>query len=293
MSMGIYCITNSANGKSYIGKSNDIDRRRTQHFSALENNEHDNEEMQRDYNKYGNDCFEFSILETVDDEYKLDYIEDYYIKKFDLLTNGYNRCRGNIKSVLNTNSFLRKPTLERVTSDNLYYSLQDLIKFHNKLFDENIGLSEFLHIYGLEDSKFFIYTSNGTRLYLSNADVEKYINKYVIFTSGLYVSNEVIDMCNKTEDKIADLFDEWNEYVRKRTKQILLNENNIIYETEIKIAKKFLALFEDIPISVFGRMEECMDYELQAILYFLNDLDVYDEKSTIETINHRGLELTI
>lgn len=293
MSMGIYCITNSANGKSYIGKSNDIDRRRTQHFSALGNDEHDNEEMQRDYNKYGNDCFEFSVLETVEDENKLDYIEDYYIKKFDSLLNGYNRCRGNIKSVLSTDSFSRKPTLEKITKDNLYFSLQDLIRLHNKVFNESLKLSDFLDIYKRNDSKFYICTSNGTRLYLEDSDVEKYISKYIIFTSNLYVSDEVLEETDKTEDKISDLFDEWNMYIRKRTKELLLNNNSVECKIELKIAKKFVDLLENVPISMLEKMENFMDYELQAIMYFLNDLDIDDEKSTIETINHKGLELTI
>ena len=44
---------------------------------------------------------------------------------------------------------------------------------------------------------------------------------------------------------------------------------------------------------MFNRLEEYMDFELQAIMYYLENLDVDDEKSTIETINHKGLMLTV
>lgn len=109
----------------------------------------------------------------------------------------------------------------------------------------------------------------------------------------MYVSDEVLEETDKTEDKISDLFDEWNMYIRKRTKELLLNNNSVECKIELKIAKKFVDLLENVPISMLEKMENFMDYELQAIMYFLNDLDIDDEKSTIETINHKGLELTI
>jgi group I intron endonuclease len=100
MSKGIYRIYNKIINKTYVGKSIDIDSRKYQHFNDLINGVHNNSQLQKDYNEYGKQNFEFEILETVEDDNKLDYLEDYYIKKYDALVNGYNQCRGNIKSVL-------------------------------------------------------------------------------------------------------------------------------------------------------------------------------------------------
>jgi len=49
--VGIYIIKNSENGKVYIGQSVDVEYRICNHFSKLRCNRHDNEHMQRAYNK--------------------------------------------------------------------------------------------------------------------------------------------------------------------------------------------------------------------------------------------------
>lgn len=49
--VGIYIIKNSENGKVYIGQSVDVEYRICNHFSKLRYNRHDNEYMQRAYNK--------------------------------------------------------------------------------------------------------------------------------------------------------------------------------------------------------------------------------------------------
>lgn len=77
MKAGVYKISNSSNGKCYIGSSIDIDRRRLEHFSALLHNRHINQHLQNAYNKYGRECFEFEIIETVEitDNIKQDLLD--------------------------------------------------------------------------------------------------------------------------------------------------------------------------------------------------------------------------
>lgn len=60
---GIYCIKNNVNKKMYIGQSSDIYWRWTHHKSDLNHNRHHNSYLQNAWNKYGEDVFEFFILE--------------------------------------------------------------------------------------------------------------------------------------------------------------------------------------------------------------------------------------
>ncbi len=63
---GIYEIVNKKNGKRYIGQAVDFDKRNGEHFRALEGGYHYNQYLQRSYNKYGRDAFDFNVLEYCD-----------------------------------------------------------------------------------------------------------------------------------------------------------------------------------------------------------------------------------
>lgn len=68
---GIYAITNRITGDYYIGSSNNIRARLNQHRRHLANNKHYNHYLQRAWNKYSADNFEFTVLLFCDVEYKL------------------------------------------------------------------------------------------------------------------------------------------------------------------------------------------------------------------------------
>lgn len=50
---GIYYITNTINGKFYVGSSKNIKKRWARHIRDLNNNNHHNIYLQRSCNKYG------------------------------------------------------------------------------------------------------------------------------------------------------------------------------------------------------------------------------------------------
>jgi group I intron endonuclease len=62
--IGIYKIENKANGKVYIGQSANINKRWIEHRSNLNNNRHPNRKLQNAWNNYGQDNFDFNILEV-------------------------------------------------------------------------------------------------------------------------------------------------------------------------------------------------------------------------------------
>ena len=58
---GIYCIKNVDTGKKYIGQSKNIYKRWIDHRWALNNKMHDNDYLQKAWDKYGETHFVFSI----------------------------------------------------------------------------------------------------------------------------------------------------------------------------------------------------------------------------------------
>lgn len=93
--IGIYCIENIVNNKRYIGQSIHIHRRWSEHKYELNNNIHDNDYLQKSWNKYGPDNFKFDIIELCD-ESELDNKECYYISLYNTTdcNYGYNLQTG-------------------------------------------------------------------------------------------------------------------------------------------------------------------------------------------------------
>lgn len=93
---GIYCIENIINHKKYIGQSKDIYYRWSKHIYELNNNIHDNDYLQKAWNKYKQENFEFYILEQCL-ESELNDKEIYYISKYNTFNDkdsGYNLTSG-------------------------------------------------------------------------------------------------------------------------------------------------------------------------------------------------------
>ena len=90
---GIYDIYNIKSDKHYIGQSIDIRKRFYQHKYLLRNNKCKNLKFQNAWNKYGEESFEFQIIEECRQE-KLDEREIFFTKKYDSFLNGYNKTDG-------------------------------------------------------------------------------------------------------------------------------------------------------------------------------------------------------
>ena len=86
----IYKIVNTNNNKIYIGSASYYDIRKGTHIAKLRRNKHNNPYLQAAWNKYGESCFRFEILELVSDVNYLLKREQFYI---DSLNPEYNISR--------------------------------------------------------------------------------------------------------------------------------------------------------------------------------------------------------
>src|SRR5574344_824807 len=97
---GIYCIFNVKNDKYYIGQTNSLKKyggllqRLKTHITSLRGGYHDNIFFQRSFNKYGENCFRFQILEICSEK-DLNDREIYWGEFYNSLSpNGYNFMLG-------------------------------------------------------------------------------------------------------------------------------------------------------------------------------------------------------
>lgn len=124
---GIYCIENLITHKKYIGQSKNIYRRWRDHKYYLRSNTHQNPHLQRAWNKYGEENFNFCIIETCN-LINLHDREIYYIELYNTTNEkyGYNcSCGGETTST-------REDTLKKRS---ISLSKRKIIQFS---FDGNI-----------------------------------------------------------------------------------------------------------------------------------------------------------
>lgn len=91
MNGGIYKIVNTKNNKVYVGKAKNFANRKRQHFNSLLEGSHYNKYLQRSFDKYGIENFEFIVIEhcCVED---MNDRERYWIKELEseYADKGYN-----------------------------------------------------------------------------------------------------------------------------------------------------------------------------------------------------------
>ena len=173
MKSGIYKIVNKVNSKYYLGSSKDFHVRKLRHFNELRKGNHHNIYLQRAFNKYGEENFEFVILEecenTLEREQELlnslnlklcynvslsasggDLIKNHpnreeIIKKTTLiLLNGPKRTKSfagennpNWKGGIS--KYVPKPTRDRIGSNNPFYGKKHKQETKESIRQQRIG----------------------------------------------------------------------------------------------------------------------------------------------------------
>lgn len=89
MTRGVYLIWCTDRERGYVGSSKDVYKRWREHRALLRSGQHDNQALQRAWDKYGGDAFEFSILERVSGD--LLGRETFWIGELNTYRAGYNQ----------------------------------------------------------------------------------------------------------------------------------------------------------------------------------------------------------
>lgn len=100
MTMGIYRLYNKVTGRSYVGKSKNIEARIKAHFREMKKGwSETHKRMWQDFDAHGPDSFAYEILEECSVD-QLDDREGYWAYKFDVFNpeKGYNTDRWHMPS---------------------------------------------------------------------------------------------------------------------------------------------------------------------------------------------------
>lgn len=190
---GVYKIENLLDGKVYVGKSKDIGRRWYEHKYELNKGKHINKHLQNSWNKYGENCFRFEILEETDSEEEALEREEYYIKKYETTNKklGYNLTYGG-QSGLPSDETIRKSSQLRIGK-------------YNNLTEQDIKRIKML-LYCFMDQKEIAEIFDVSLKTIQNiSQVDTY--KHILSEVNPYIRNvkqQIIDDRNK---KILDLYD--------------------------------------------------------------------------------------
>lgn len=129
---GVYKITNTANGKFYIGSSNNIKSRWCQHKNSLNEGNHGNVHLQNAWNKYGGQSFKFEIIEECDPKYQFER-EQFYLNELNPFdNNGYNIVRQISKEHMSDHYIVKKCC----RCSNEYHTFSHLSKYCDECKEE-------------------------------------------------------------------------------------------------------------------------------------------------------------
>ena len=137
--IGIYKITNLLTQQSYIGQSNNIERRKIEHFN---NNKYICQSIDKAIQEYGKDNFSFEIIEKCSVE-QLTEREKYWINYYDTFYHGYNQTKGG------QNEYNGRPilTIDDVIQIRIAYNNHEKRDEVYQLYFDKITKDGFYHIW--------------------------------------------------------------------------------------------------------------------------------------------------
>jgi group I intron endonuclease len=203
--IGIYKITKKENGKSYIGQSNDIERRFAEHISK------DDIPVEVAISKHGSKVFTFEVLEECALE-ELDEREIYWIAHYNTYKGfGYN-CNPGGGNSRGENNGRAKLTNEEVAYIRECYDSHMRRRDVYKGFKDRISFSAFASIWDgttWKDIKPEVYTEENKKYYMYEATNGQNSAKAVLSDEEVmecrerYVSESAKEIYQDYQDRIS------------------------------------------------------------------------------------------
>ena len=188
--IGIYKITKKENGKSYIGQSNDIERRFSEHKTKIDI------PIEIAIKKYSADAFDFEVIEECPLD-KLDEREKYWIAFYNTYKGfGYNCNEGGGNSRGENNGrtnltnedviYIRECYDLHMRRRDVYQKFQDKISFGGfaSIWDGSTWKDIKMEVYTEENKNFYKYHATDG----ANSDKAKFSNEEV-FVLELKIHN--------------------------------------------------------------------------------------------------------
>jgi group I intron endonuclease len=203
---GVYKITNKNNGRYYIGSSVNINNRWNEHKRKLKQNKHDNNFLQKSWNKHGEESFLFEIIEYVVDLSKLLEREQHYL---DLIAHdkkiSYNLCKtaGNMLGFKHTEESKNKMSNSRIGNKNSL-GFKHIEETKNKMSNSHFGLKHDEKTINLliNKSKKNNLKSIKYKSKISDDIRTELIDKY---SSGSYSTRKLSDLYNISKSTIWNI----------------------------------------------------------------------------------------
>ena len=203
--IGIYKITKKENGKSYIGQSNDIERRFSEHKIKIDI------PIEVAIKKYGTDAFNFEIIEECPLD-KLDEREKYWIafyntyKEFGYNCNeggGNNRSENNGRTNLTNEdvAYIRECYDSHMRRRDVYQKFQDKISFDGfaSIWDGSTWKDIKMEVYTEENKNFYKYHATDG----ANSDNAKFSNKEILQMHERYVNENARSIYEDFKDRCS------------------------------------------------------------------------------------------
>lgn len=266
MYFGIYSITNVVTGDMYIGQTiQDFEKRWKSHISALNRGNHDNEYLQRSWNKYGEDAFKFKAIYYCDELDILNDLEKYYIKKYDTYNNGFNMTEGGDYFLNEIPEEIRKKRLEnlkKVTRERSDYTEHQIAKVKEMLsvLENNpISIKKISKLTGVRESVIY-----GIKNLNSWIDVRSDLNEKLKIINNKETRNENIvkDLYSKKYllNEISEKYKLSQDTIKRIFKKSNVKDFSLIFKevNDLRNKEKFLK-GKQIGITTHIEMEKYMD----------------------------------
>lgn len=203
--VGIYKITKIENGKSYIGQSNDIERRFSEHKTKTDI------PIEIAIHKYGEKAFTFEILEECSLE-ELNDKEKYWIKYYNTYKGfGYNcnegggssSCENNGRTKLTNKDveYIRTCYNNHKRRKEVYENFKNKISFNSfaSIWDGTTWTSIMPEVYTEENKNYYMYhTTDG-----SDSECATLTSEEVIKCRERYVNETAKEIYTSFQDRIS------------------------------------------------------------------------------------------